>query len=198
MNTKEVLLARRRGWSKEVPCWQNIASADMVYQTTRLGVLLAEWERRLELTFPTNTRQQFVLYSRKVWAKSMWITRTGVDRKSGRDRWNLQPQHIPDTDTVRHRVLRLVERANERTGGALDKLKAGHLRHYAASFFKFGLMDRGDRTWDDPKDFMRHKTIGATKEYYLMTALHPGTQQGWSEQPATRQWPETMGGLFCI
>ena len=190
VNTKEKTLRWEEGWSDPVPVKQDLHCTDPVYNNTRSGVLLAEWFRRVHLAGPLPP--YFDHYGAQVRAQSMWRERSRTDSK-GRDVWaKLDPSKLPTESTLSKRIQRVIEAAALKPTGLLPR----HLRHYFASFYKLGRIDKGTGSWDELHRLMRHQEVTTTKQHYMLAHVHPSAQARWGGH--TEGWAICIGRLTCL
>lgn len=191
VDTKEMTLRWSEGWCDPIKMSQDLNDNDETHQTTRLGVLWAEWERRIHHLRPQRT---FKRYGREVFARSMWIERTRVT-KEGKDVWKFDPTKLPTENTLPKRVQRVIADA----GLKPQKVLPRHLRHWFASIFKLGRIDHGAGTWDQLRQLMRHRDIETTKRYYMLNSPAPEVQERWRQHDTSKTgWSVSVGRIACI
>ena len=168
-DTKEVLLAEKRGWCGGVWVFQNPDFDDDDYKIARLSMFITEWIRRI-VEHLGKLPKPIKHYGRNVYCTKIWIPRSGgKDRKTGKERWVLHALALPiPPDTISNRIQRFMQRAGARQLG----IRPFHLRHYFATMLKHVYVEAKVMTMEEVRERMRHKKIETTKQYYFLEHLH--------------------------
>jgi hypothetical protein len=172
VDTKELKLQHRYGWSAEVECTQPVNSNDV----TRSSVLVTEVIRRLTTTaiggstMPTPSK----LYGRDVYSDRLFIQRGRKETVRGVNKWVLDSEM--QSSTLHNYVSRLTTRAGYAFG-----FNASHLRHLHATYLCHGWVKQVDSgyTMTMLRDRMRHSKEKTTQRHYVQQFVHADVVLRW-------------------
>jgi hypothetical protein len=170
VDTKEVILRKKRGYCDKIEITQDPKSED----PTRLSRLWLVLEGKL--TDPAQggrAPSESRLYGKSVFADHLLVPRLG--KQKGKDcRWIFG-------DTLQATTIHNWIAAGAKRLGWATLFQASHVRHLSATYFALGWARRAESKFslDDLRRRMRHSSETTTTSHYVQAEMHPAVLARW-------------------